>query len=294
MYLYQRRQRDGSIGGPIWGQYSHEGRRIRISLETEDWAEALRKGKILEGKAASGQPILTKAGRATYDELLEDLLAHYASTEERDVREVGWRLGHLTPHFKGKRAVHITGAAIAKYIAFRQSEGASNGSVNRECGVLRKMLRLGFEHDKVARLPIIHLPREANPRSGFFERDVFEAIRRHLPLDLQVAVTISYSYGWRTQSEVLTLMLSQVDLAAGTLRLEPGTTKNDEGRLVYLTPELKALLQGQVDRVHALGREMNRVIGCLFPNLGTAHAPQGSRRKDFRAAWDSACIAAGH
>lgn len=39
------------------------------------------------------------------------------------------------------------------------------------------------------------------------------------------------------RSEVLTLRLSQVDLKAGTLRLEPGMTKNDAGRLVDLTPE---------------------------------------------------------
>src|SRR5229473_1271735 len=142
MYLYQRRQRDGSIGGPIWGQYSHEGRRIRLSLETENWEEARRKGKILEGKAASGQPILAKAGKSTYDELLADVLAHYVSTGTRDVREVGWRTIHLTPFFKGMRASQITGAVIARYIQHRQAEGASNGSVNREVGVLRKMLRL--------------------------------------------------------------------------------------------------------------------------------------------------------
>lgn len=33
---------------------------------------------------------------------------------------------------------------------------------------------------------------------------------------------------------------AELDLDAGTLRLEPGTTKNDEGRTVYLTPKLYA------------------------------------------------------
>ena len=293
-YAYRRKQRDGSLGGPIWGQYSVDGRRIRESLGTENWEEARRILKIKEGKAARGEPILPKVGRATYDELLEDLLADYKSTGTRDVREVGWRLVHLTPYFNGMRAAHITGAAIAKYIEHRQAEGASNGSINREVGVLRKMLRLAYEHDLVSRLPIIHLPKESNPRQGFFERDTFEAIRRHLPLDLQVAVTIAYTYGWRTQSEVLTLMLSQVDLVAGTLRLEPGSTKNGDGRLVYLTPELKTLLRAQVDCVHTLSKEMQQVVGFLFPHLDGAHAPKGSQKKDFRDAWDRACIDAGH
>jgi hypothetical protein len=41
---------------------------------------------------------------------------------------------------------------------------------------------------------------------------------------------------------VLTLERRHLDLEAGTLRLDPGMTKNAEGRIVYLTPELKALL----------------------------------------------------
>ena len=52
-----------------------------------------------------------------------------------------------------------------------------------------------------------------------------------------MAVSIAFTYGWRMQSEVLPLMLTQVDMEKGTIRLEPGTTKNKEGREVYMTPE---------------------------------------------------------
>ncbi len=93
---------------------------------------------------------------------------------------------------------------------------------------------------------------EAPPRSGFFEREQYEAVRRHLPADLHVAVTIAYTFGWRMKSEVLSLELRQVDLEAGTIRLDPGTTKNDEGRLMYLTPELQGMLREQGGRVMTL------------------------------------------
>jgi hypothetical protein len=66
-------------------------------------------------------------------------------------------------------------------------------------------------------------------RTGFFERDAVLAVRSRLPDDLQVAVNIAYTYGWRMQSEVLMLDRSQHDLDAGRLRLEPGTTKNGQG-----------------------------------------------------------------
>jgi hypothetical protein len=63
---------------------------------------------------------------------------------------------------------------------------------------------------------------------------------------------IEYTYGWRNKSEVISLERRHLDLGAGTLRLDPGMTKNGDGRVVYLTGELKALLGAQVERVHVL------------------------------------------
>ncbi len=117
-------------------------------------------------------------------------------------------------------------------------------------------------------------------------------MRRHLPVDLQVAAAIAYVYGWRMQSEVLALERRQLDLEVGTLRLDPGTTKNDEGRIVYLTPELRVLLAAQLERVEALQKRTDRIIPYLFPFL-TGRQRRGKRRSDFRKAWASACEAAG-
>ena len=89
------------------------------------------------------------------------------------------------------------------------------------------------------------------------------------------------------QSEVLMLERRQLDLEAGTLRLDTGSTKNDDGRLVYLPPDLKTQLAGQVERVRALERERGRIIPYLFPHLSGTH--KGARRRDFRRAWATAC-----
>ncbi len=59
------------------------------------------------------------------------------------------------------------------------------------------MLRLEYQREKVAKLPVIHKLTEAAPRSGFFERNDFDAVRRQLQSDLLCAVTIAHSYGWR-------------------------------------------------------------------------------------------------
>jgi hypothetical protein len=69
------------------------------------------------------------------------------------------------------------------------------------------------------------------------------------------------------QSEVLMLQRRHVELEAGTRRLDTGMTKNDEGRVVYLIPELRAMLAAQVERVRALERTTERIIPVLFPHL---------------------------
>jgi integrase len=137
----------------------------------------------------------------------------------------------------------------------RQEEGAANATINRELETLGKMLKLAYENNKLMWLPIIHKLAANPPRQGFFELDQFEAVRRRLRLDHQLAVSIAHAFGWRMQSEVLTLERRQLDLGTGTLRLEPGTTKNDDGRVVYLTPELKASIVAQLERVKSLERE---------------------------------------
>jgi integrase len=274
-----------------WVKYYENGRPRRESTGTEKETEARRFMKEREGRVATGQPILRRADRISYEEVAQDLRQHYQTTGSRNVKEAEYRLKHLDGFFAGRRVSSMGPTEVTTYVAMRQREGASNSTINRDLAVLNRMLRLAYEHNKLLRPPLIHRLKERAPRQGFFERGQFEAVRRHLRPDLQVAVSIAHTFGWRMQSEVLTLGLRQLDLNAGTLRLEPGTTKNDEARLVYLTPELKSLLTAQVERVRALERQIGQIISYLFPYLQGRH--QGQQIKDFRKVWKTACLKAG-
>ena len=108
--------------------------------------------------------------------------------------------------------------------------------------------------------------------------------------DLRVAVSIAYAFRWRMQSEVLTPTREQVSLGTCTLRLEPETTGNDEGRLVYLTPEQVVLLHAQDEQVRILEMRLGRRMRWLFPYLGGEH--EGKRIQDFRKTWKAACLEA--
>jgi integrase len=278
--------------GNVWRvKYYANGHSVRESAGTEKETEAKRFLKEREGRIVMGQPMLRRADRIPCEEVARDLRQFYQTTGSRHLEEAEYRLRHLDAFFGGRRVATIGPAEITDYVAMRQREGASNSTINRDLAVLNRMLRLAYEHNKLLRPPLIHKLKERAPRQGFFEREQFEAVRRHLRPDLQVAVSIAHTFGWRMQSEVLTLGLRQLDLNAGTLRLEPGTTKNDEARLVYLTPELKSLLTAQVERVRALERQTGQIISYLFPYLKGRH--RGRQIKDFRKAWKTACLKAG-
>jgi len=277
-------------GSTYWIKYYNNGRPIRESARTASESAAKKVLRDREGRMAIGAPILPKVQKTTVDELLADLLAHYQTTGQRGLREAGTRLTPLRAFFTGRRANAIAGDVLTSYIQHRQAEGLANGTVNRELSVLGKAFRLGLEHGKVLRRPIIHLLKEAKPRQGFFEERDFLGVRKHLPEDLQVAVTIMWLYGWR-RSEVMSLQRSQIDLEAGTLRLEPGTTKNRDGRVVYMTPELKMLVSAQIGRVTLLSRKLGRVLPGLFHHLHGCD--KGQPVRDFRKAWAHACDQVG-
>ena len=61
---------------------------------------------------------------------------------------------------------------------------------------------------------------------------------RSFPRTWSFVARLAYVLGWRIDSELLPLQWRQVDFAEGELRLPPGGSKNRDGRVVYLTPEL--------------------------------------------------------
>ena len=100
-------------------------------------------------------------------------------------------------------------------------------------------------------------------------------------------MTFAYCTGWRVRSEILPLQWKQIDWTAGTVRLEPGTTKNDEGRMFAFAvlPELADVLRRQWEYTKALQREKGQLIGSVFHR-------NGRPIKDYRGAWDKACESA--
>ena len=279
----------GSIykrGKVYWVKYYRNGKGYRESSGSTKQSDAKRLLRIREGDSARGIPVTPRVGRARFDELAQDMVDDYLANRKRTVRDLQTRIDrHLSPSFSGRRAASITTADIRKYITKRQAEGAANAGINRELSVIRRAFNLAMQSGKMMHKPHIPMLKENNIRTGFFEFEQFRSLHKHLPDYLKPFVHFAYITGWR-RSEISGLELRQVDFEAGRVFLDPGTTKNDDGRQFPLTQELRELLKRQKDHTLRFQRERGKVIPSVFHRQGR---PIG----DFRKAWRTACKKAG-
>jgi integrase len=212
--------------------------------------------------------------------LAEGLFNDYKANGKRSLNMAELRVNkHLAPFFGGKKAHEITTAEVHAYIAKRQAAGASNAEINRELAALRRAYNLALRAEKIHRKPHIPMLKESAPRQVFFELHEYHALLAKLPEDLRPPVQFAYVTGWRLKSEVLPLTWEQVDLEAGIVRLLAGTTKNGEGRIIWLPDELRAVLANQW---------ATRPTGCPW-----VFHRNGRRIKCLKGAWQQACQEAG-
>ena len=87
------------------------------------------------------------------------------------------------------------------------------------------------------------------------------AFRDALPDYLKGYVTFAYKTGWKTE-EIESLDWNHVDLKKGVAWIDPGKTKNDKGKTVYLDDELRDVLSRQWQKRKKAGI----LIQYVFPN----------------------------
>jgi integrase len=282
----RRPRGEGSIyckRGWYYIKYYVNGKPVYEATKSKDKEEAREKLHKRLGQLAEGRYVGPAADRVTFDELAEEFLTDYKVNDRKSLSDAERRVRlHLAPFFGGKRAHNITSADVSHYIASRQAEGANNGTINRELAALKRAFNLGLQAEKITRKPYIRKLAENNVRQGFFERAEFEAVLPRLPEYLRPPLTFAYQIGWRIRSEVLPLTWRQIDLEEGTVRLEVGSTKNKEGRTVYLPAFLRDVLDAQWQA------HLDRYPDC--PQVFHRH---GQRIRYPYVAWRKACREAG-
>ena len=307
-----------------WIRYYRNGQRFEESSGSAKKGDAITLLKLREGDGAHGLPVTPKIGRLRFEEAAADVVNDYRTNGKRSLDEVERRIAkHLQPFFGGRRMTAITTAEVRAYIVNRQGEteqvrraydtkrkdgtirrvseqrrtitGVSNGEINRELTILKRIFSLAMQAGKLLHKPHIPLLREDNVRTGFFEPDAFASVQAHLPEALRPVVEFAYITGWRVTSEILPLEWRNVDFPAGEVRLDAGTTKNREGRVFPMTDDLRALLEVQ-HAEHLRLKQTGQIAPWVFFRLVAEKRGGTKRPKPIRAftkAWAAACRAAG-
>jgi len=274
--------------GRVWWVkwYDATGQARYRSTHARERAVAEQLLRELLGHRARGTPTPPDPHRLTIDALLEGLLSEYRANGRRSLDRADLSCRHLLRAFAGRGAATLTGADIVRYQELRQNEQAAPATINREIAALRRAYRLAITQGRLAAAPSFPQLQEHNVRKGFFEEDQLDAVCRRLgavEADLTRFCAIT---GWRSKSEVFPLRWAQVDWAGECVRLEPGESKNREGRVFPFTPALRQVLERRRDETRRVERAQARVVPYVFHRRGQ---PMRSMAKS----WRTACKDAG-
>lgn len=321
----RRPKGDGTVykkGRIWWIAYNHaDGTRKQESCRDTRKGVAVRLLRKRTGAREHNLPIIPRAEYLTFNDAAQAVIDDFVANGKRSLAVVQRRITkHLMPAFGGRRLVGIGSADVTAYIAKRQvdtvivrkahtvkhddgteiqvpavTKPVSNAEINRELQILKRIFNLAIEQGRIAGKPTFKMLREAPARAGFFERQQYESVLAHLPTYIQPVVTFAYITGWRIADEVLPLEWRQVDFEAGEIRLDAGTTKNDEGRVFPFTTDLRRLLEAQHDEHERLKRTGQIVpwVFCRMVAKGRGGPLEPRRMQGFGTSWKTACRAAG-
>jgi len=270
-----------------WIAYSVRGKLSRQSSHStkESVAKKLLRKKLAE--AALGKPVGPDIEKTNFEDMAAMIVNDYKANGRRSLTRLEDAIAHLREYLGEHRAVEISGDVVTAYITFRQEQRAASSTINTELAGLSRMFTLGIRAGKIASKPYIGKLALNNTRKGFFEWEQFYPVLKNLPEDLQPAIETAYITGWRIHDEILSRQKHHADLKGrGWLRLDPGETKNNEGRNFPFTIRLREIIEQQLERTRALEKATGRIIPWLFHR-------EGKPIKTFRRSWLTACVKAG-
>lgn len=258
-------------GDIYWVQTRHDGRRYRESVPLATGENTLAAARALEkrrlGELEAGTFIGNDEKRVRLADLKDLLEADYLDKGRKSTARMRQAWCHLEAFFIGNpRALSIATDRLHQYVAHRRAEGDAPATIRNELTALRRAYRVAVERQRlrVGSVPVFPSLKVQNARDVFYSDDEIAAVRAELPPALQNLWTVAAWTGWR-RNELLGLRWSQVDWAAGEIRLDTGTTKNLQGRTVPFDgiPELVAALEAQ----RAYTREIERRTGQIVPHV---------------------------
>ncbi len=278
--IYQR-------GEVWWIDYSFRGKRYRESTESTKKGDATALLRQRLAEMGTGKVTGPQEEKVMFDDLMGLVVTDYEKNRRKSLRRLESAIEHLRGYFGDLPALAITTERVDAYTLARRDAGASDSTIQKELAALKRGFRLAVAGRKLTTQPYIKITAPTNVRKGFFKRADVVALARELPEYLRPVLWFGFYTGWR-KGEVLSLQWGQVDFQAGEIRLEPGTTKNDEGRTFpfHVLPHLAEIVETQQERTPTLEKETGTLIPWVFHR-------DGRQIKNMDKAWRAACEQAG-
>ena len=245
-----------------WMCFSHLGKQVRRSTETEDKKLALRifdkiRGEIAEGKWFEKLP----GENYTFAELMDKYMKEYSAVNKAassHIRDKSLN-DHLQESFGKLYLPEINSKMISEYKTKRRLEGASPRTINYELSLMRHAFNLAIREWELI---------ESNPASKVKKERVRNILERWLSLDEEKRLLLA-SPGWLQEiilfaihtglrrGEILRLKLSQIDFERRTMIITE--QKNGEIDTLPLSQNAQKILEH---------RRSNRLPGCdlVFPS----------------------------
>lgn len=223
-----------------------------------------------------------------------DAVLRYLS-ENKDKRSLSDDKDHLRkldPYLGGKLLTEISMDALWPFIHHRQEvDGVANATINRALEIVRRILHLARdEWNWIQRFPRIRMLKEPKRRIRFLTREEADRLLEALPEHLHPVVQFALNTGCR-MSEILQLEWRRVDFARRVAWLDPGTTKNGEGRGIPLNTDAVLALrsvQGEHEQFCFTykGKRMT-AIGSSWKRSLKRAGIENFRFHDLRHTWAS-------
>ena len=169
---------------------------------------------------------------------------------KKSLRDDQDHLRKLDPYLQDLRLQDVCAEPLRPFIRDRlERDQVANATVNRALEIVRRILYLARdEWGWLIRAPKLRMLPEPKRRIRFLRQEEADRLIEALPAHLEPVVRFALATGCR-KTEILRLEWTRVDFARRVAWLDPGTTKNGDGRGVPLNRDAVLALR-QVQNQH--------------------------------------------
>lgn len=227
------------------------------------------------------------------DHLWQEAVVRYLreNADKRTLHTDKIYLKQLDPYLSGKTLEAISMDCLWPFIEARREVGNANATINRHLEIVRRILHMARdEWCWITRFPRIRMLKELKKRIRFLTRTEANQLLEELPEHLRPVMQFALATGCR-RGEILQMEWRRVDFDRRVAWLDPGTTKNTEGRGLPLNRDAILALrsvQGQ-DRRWCFtydGKTMKQ-IGSAWKRALVRANIEDFRFHDLRHTWAS-------